>query len=185
MLYFIRHAQSQANAGGKVIYPNAEIPLTSFGHKQAKNLIPHLPKPSKVYVSEMIRTQQSALPFCEHWGVDWEILPALNEFSYLPFELIRGKSRQQIAEYAHQYFQRNDASECFGEDSFQAFYERVQHFRAFQKRFAANTICFGHGVWLQMFYWQQSGKALWDLPLFRAWQTSKPIENASIHVFPL
>ncbi|MDO4436062.1 MAG: histidine phosphatase family protein [Cardiobacteriaceae bacterium] len=185
MLYIIRHAQSQANAGGNVLYDNRHIPLTDYGHQQAQKLITSLPRASKVYVSEMLRTQQSALPFCQHWGITWEVLPELNEFSYLPFSLIEGKSRQMVSELARQYFERQQIHERYGEDSFYDFYQRVARFRAQAKRFEADTVCFGHGVWLQMFYWQSLGKALCDLAHFRAFQSQQPIENASIHVFSL
>ncbi|RKW28020.1 MAG: histidine phosphatase family protein, partial [Kingella sp. (in: b-proteobacteria)] len=88
-LYLIRHAQSAANAGG-ISLPDREIPLSAEGARQAAELACRLPENRHVFVSEMRRTHETATPYCARHGVRPEILPCLNEFSYLPFAAVQG-----------------------------------------------------------------------------------------------
>lgn len=36
----------------------------------------------------MCRTRETTAPYCRHYGIEPAELPCLNEFSYLPFDLI-------------------------------------------------------------------------------------------------
>jgi broad specificity phosphatase PhoE len=64
-LYFIRHCESVSNAGGMTM-EHGSIPLSGRGKHQAQIVAETLDvKPSQVLVSELIRTQQTAQPFCD------------------------------------------------------------------------------------------------------------------------
>lgn len=88
-LYLIRHAQSEANIGG-ISQPERDICLSATGQQQALALVSHLPAHRPVWVSEMRRTQQTAAPYCQRYAITPQVLPVLNEFSCLSFDLIRG-----------------------------------------------------------------------------------------------
>jgi broad specificity phosphatase PhoE len=80
-LTFIRHAESQANADNVV---NTDIPgpsLTEEGKAQAEQLAHQLSRNDfdGIYVSDMVRTQQTAAPLAQALGKPVEVLPGLRE----------------------------------------------------------------------------------------------------------
>ena len=80
-LTFIRHAESQANADNVV---NTDIPgpsLTEEGKAQAEQLAHQLSRNNfdGIYVSDMVRTQQTAAPLAHALGKPVEVLPGLRE----------------------------------------------------------------------------------------------------------
>ena len=80
-LTFIRHAESQANADNVV---NTDIPgpsLTEEGEAQAEQLAHQLSRNNfdGIYVSDMVRTQQTAAPLAHALGKPVEVLPGLRE----------------------------------------------------------------------------------------------------------
>lgn len=91
-LYFIRHGESLANAGGTPL-PNADIPLTEKGHAQAKDRLTHWQqlgiRPSHIYHSAMLHTQQTALPFCRYYDMPTSTLNLLDELNALAFDVIK------------------------------------------------------------------------------------------------
>ena len=98
--HLIRHAQSAANAGG-ISGPEREIPLSGLGKERAAALVFRLPENRPVLVSEMRRTRDTAAPYCQKYGIKPAILPCLNEFSCLSFDLIRGmdgEARRPLAQ---------------------------------------------------------------------------------------
>ena len=80
-LTFIRHAESQANADNVL---NTDIPgpsLTEEGKAQAEQLAHQLSRNDfdGIYVSDMVRTQQTAAPLAHALGKPVEVLPGLRE----------------------------------------------------------------------------------------------------------
>jgi broad specificity phosphatase PhoE len=80
-LTFIRHAESQSNAQHVI---NTDIPgpsLTEEGQGQAEQLAHQLSRNNfdGIYVSDMVRTQQTAAPLAHALGKRVEILPGLRE----------------------------------------------------------------------------------------------------------
>ncbi|MBE6767182.1 MAG: histidine phosphatase family protein [Clostridia bacterium] len=71
LLYIIRH-------GDPIYEPDS---LTDLGHEQAKALVPRLAPLGfdKIYVSPMIRAQQTAAPTCEALGMTPVVRPFLSE----------------------------------------------------------------------------------------------------------
>ncbi len=71
LLYIIRH-------GDPIYEPDS---LTELGHKQAKALVPRLAPLGfdKIFVSPMIRAQQTAAPTCKALGMEPEIREFLSE----------------------------------------------------------------------------------------------------------
>ena len=80
-LTFIRHAESQTNADNVV---NTDIPgpsLTEEGKAQAEQLAHQLSRNNfdGIYVSDMVRTQETAAPLAHALGKPVEVLPGLRE----------------------------------------------------------------------------------------------------------
>lgn len=77
---FVRHGQSTANAGGVTMLHHA-IPLSGLGELHAQALAQLLPsRPSAVWVSQYLRAQQTAQPYCNRVGVAAQTHPLLHEF---------------------------------------------------------------------------------------------------------
>ena len=63
-IVFVRHAESVSNAGG-ITMPHETIPLSEKGREQAQTLAASLPPaPAAVLVSGMVRTHETAAPYC-------------------------------------------------------------------------------------------------------------------------
>jgi broad specificity phosphatase PhoE len=80
-LTFIRHAESQANAAQVI---NTDIPgpsLTEQGQAQAEQLAHQLSRNNfdGIYVSDMVRTQETAAPLAHALGKHPEVLSGLRE----------------------------------------------------------------------------------------------------------
>ena len=146
-LYLIRHAQSEANAGG-ISKLERDIELSPLGCEQAQALVARLPPGRRVYTSELHRTQQTAAPYCAAYGIIPRVLPLLNEFSCLAFERIRGMDGTARRPLAAAYWQRADPQECTGAgaDSFAAFNRRVSAFLAYYPQLEDGSLLFGHGI---------------------------------------
>ena len=82
-IHFIRHAESQANAG-EATQNDESIQLTGKGKQQAIALANSITeKPGLIICSKFLRTQQTAAPLKKKFpGVRVKILP-LHEFTYL------------------------------------------------------------------------------------------------------
>ena len=183
-LYLIRHAQSEANAGG-ISKPERDIALSPLGREQAQALVARLPRSNHVYTSELRRTHETAAPYCRAHGITPQILPPLNEFSCLAFALIRdmdGAARRPLADA---YWQRADPLECTGAgaDSFAAFNQRLDAFLAHYPQLEDGSLLFGHGIWIGLLTWRLLGfsaETAADMTAFRRFQTSLPMPNTAI-----
>ena len=184
-LYLIRHAQSAANAGGTSLL-DREIPLSAEGARQAAELACRLPANRHVFVSEMRRTHETATPHCARHGVRPELLPCLNEFSYLPFAAVQGLDAAARKPLAEAYWQRADPHFCAGSgaDTFAEFDGRVSDFlhRAWTA-LPHGSLLFGHGIWMALLAWRLAGNRAEsgaDMAAFRAFQSSLHVANASV-----
>ncbi|MBE9590374.1 histidine phosphatase family protein [Moraxella sp. K127] len=188
-LYFIRHGESLANAGGTPL-PNADIPLTEKGHTQAKNRLTHWQqlgiRPSHIYHSAMLRTQQTALPFCQYYDMTASTLDLLDELNTLAFDAI-----EDISVDARRLMNANwwqtvglDDRHGVGADSFGEFMGRVDTFIGRIDDFADNTLFFGHGIWLGLLAYRLMNLPVRDnadIRRFRAFQTAMPMHNTVLY----
>lgn len=68
MIYFVRHGQSTANAGGMTM-EHAQIPLSDLGYVQAAMLAQLLDvDPVLVLSLTYLRARETAKPFCDKTG---------------------------------------------------------------------------------------------------------------------
>lgn len=84
-LIFVRHAESEANVVGSLDSSVPGPPLSPLGYEQAKALpdavaaeLDGLPVRT-VWASTMLRTQQTAQPVAERYGVPVQVHPELHE----------------------------------------------------------------------------------------------------------
>lgn len=156
---FIRHAQSEANAGG-VSKPNPIIELSPLGHQQALALASEIsPPPTKVYLSEFLRTHQTAAPILDKFSLQPVIVPCLNEFNVFGFEVVKGMTGAQRLPLAKRYWKTCDPDASFGQgaQSFNEFCAQVGEFITLlaEGRIVDDSIVFGHGMWFSVFSWLQ------------------------------
>lgn len=187
-IYFIRHAESEANAGG-VSQPNKEINLTTTGRLQAERVAREIAiTPTKIYISEYNRTLQTATPLLRKWQLTATTLACLNEFNALCYQVIRGLNGEQRLPITLQYWQKADPDWRHGDtaQTFNEFYQQVFSFNQQIKNIPDNSVIFTHGMWLALYIWQClgfSGKydKVTEMQLFRKFQSGLPMANTALY----
>jgi alpha-ribazole phosphatase len=186
-VYFIRHCESIANAGGLTMEHGA-IPLSDKGKHQAHIVAETLNiTPTKVQVSELVRTQQTAQAFCDKHQVNYQINPLLNEAHAISHELINGMTGEQRRPIAQAYWAEGNINKRMGEhaDTFNEFRERVDGFIEVMPGLPDNTVIFGHGIWFGLFMWRLIGFEAHDkqgMLAFRRFQGGLPLLNGMAYV---
>lgn len=181
-LYFIRHGESVSNAGGMTMEHHA-IPLSEKGKQQAQLVADTLViKPSQFLVSELIRTQQTAQPYCDRHQLNFQINPLLNEIHAVSYELIEGMMGQQRRQIAQQYWSEGDIYKRMGKqaDTFTEFRDRIDGFITEMPNLENNTVIFGHGIWFGLIIWKLLGFEVSDsltMKEFRRFQSGFPLAN--------
>jgi len=184
-LIFVRHAESLSNAGG-VTMPHEAIPLSERGRQQAEALVDALPTaPSEVMVSGMVRTHQTAAPYCARSGLAPQQHAGLNEFSVIDADLIAGMDGPQRRLFVRDYWDNPDPHRRWGSkaDTFVEFEARVRGFVAELDSIADSTVIFGHGIWLGMLHWLLLGnqtRNVDDMRAFRRFQLALPMPNCAV-----
>ena len=175
-LYLIRHAQSEANAGG-ISKPERDIALSPLGREQAQALVARLPRSNHVYVSELRRTHETAAPYRRAHGITPQVLPQLNEFSCLAFDRIRGMDGTARRPLADAYWQRADPLECTGAGADSSAF--LDHYPQLED----GSLLFGHGIWIGLLAWRLLGfsaETAADMAAFRRFQTGLPMPNTAV-----
>ena len=183
-LTLVRHAESVANAGGLTM-PHDAIPLSDLGHRQARELAALLDvEPAAVYVSRFVRTQQTAEPFCNRYGISPQVHRSLHEFSVIDPALIEGLDGAQRKPFVKTYWDDPDPHRRLGEnaDTFTEFQDRVNAFLADMAGLPASTVIFGHGIWFALLFWRLLGYSVTDadsMRAFRRFQLGFPMPNCA------
>ena len=133
----------------------------------------------------MCRTRETTAPYCRHYGIEPAELPCLNEFSYLPFDLIAKLSPSERRPIARAYWQRGDVDERVGQgtDSFADFDTRLEAFLQQWHHLPDGSLLFGHGIWIALLAWKLLGFQVAspaDMAAFRAFQTAMPMPNTAV-----
>lgn len=153
-VWFIRHAESAANAGLASSHP-ATIPLTEKGYQQAERVSTRIHTiPSLIVVSPYLRTKQTAQLtvqlFPEVERQEWDI----QEFTFLSPETCRDTTPLQRRPLVEEYWQRNDPFYVHGEgaESFADFQRRVcEAYRQIEGLESRLVLIFGHGQFMRLF----------------------------------
>jgi alpha-ribazole phosphatase len=185
-IYFVRHGQSVANAGG-VTMEHAAIPLTAAGVEQAARVASLLPvKPSRILVSKFVRARQTAQPYCARANREAEIHPLLHEFSALDPALLEGMTGEGRRPIASAYWQAADPSVRVGPqaETFLDFSARVAEFVVELPDLPGETVIFGHGIWFGMLCWKLQGLGInntHDMQAFRRFQVAMRMPNCAVY----
>jgi broad specificity phosphatase PhoE len=151
-IVFIRHAESQANAGSSTENAHS-ISLSSKGILQAEKLAEIFPfEPQLIIVSEFLRTQETAAPLISKLpDVKVETWNMIHEFTYLDREKHKNTTAAERKKYVHEYWERNDPFYKDGpqEESFFDLLKRGESFFEKLKEQKENKIAiFSHGQFL-------------------------------------
>lgn len=156
-----RHAQSEANAGGRTNYP-AEIVLSKTGHLQAEYFANFLDyAPSIVYYSKHLRTAQTIGTIVNKFPkVRTKELPDLHEFTYLNPKNHVGTNANERRDYTRKYWKEVDPEYRDGgeAESFVDFWERVKQVREAIEKCQPGAFFASHGQVIKMLMFQMSGE---------------------------
>ncbi len=153
----VRHAQSEANSGGRTEEP-ASIPITEIGSRQAVHVANFIcERPSRIVVSPYLRTLQTAAPLLQRYpGVPVEQWP-ISEFTYLDTGVCAQTTYAERQALCQLYWSRCDPLwvDGIGCEAFAGFVRRVS---AFRDRLANcsgtdNLVAFTHGLVMRMLLW--------------------------------
>lgn len=188
-IYLIRHAQSEANAG-QAVRPNHEINITEQGNAQATDLSQWLTDNIKepitdIFVSQYVRTHQTAQPYLQSSARTPTVLDDLHEFNFLDFDTIKALSFADIRVIAddfwttHPTYQASDVTE-----SFEQFVQRVKTVRVYFDSLSDGTyIVFTHGMWIGMLVWQLllgDSPRLYHMQKFREFELATRPKNCEV-----
>ncbi|MFA5340044.1 MAG: histidine phosphatase family protein [Candidatus Omnitrophota bacterium] len=127
-VYLIRHAESEANAGGRTSEPS-KVALSPAGIKQAEEMVALISEmPESIVTSSYIRTTQTAAPLMKKSRKtpheEWEV----HEFTYLAPGRCKNTSSPERRPMVEEYWKKCDPFYCDGEgaESFDDFINRVK-----------------------------------------------------------
>jgi broad specificity phosphatase PhoE len=183
---FIRHGQSESNAGLASDEP-AQIPLTALGRAQALELARALPAPALVVRSPYLRAQQTAEALLARHPTapveDWPV----QEFTYLSPARYRQSTQAQRAPHVQAYWQRADPHHQDGDgaESFFAFNARVEAALArLRNETRSPVLVFGHGQFLQRLMFVlvtgRTSAGADEMGRFRQFMLSAPVANTAV-----
>jgi broad specificity phosphatase PhoE len=186
-IYLVRHAQSQANAGGMTL-ENPIVPLTELGELQARAIAPLLPATSvAIWSSPFKRTLDTAAPYCARMDRTAATHDDLREFETVDTVQLRGSPSEERESVVAGYWLKSDPDHRAGPgaETFREFHGRVARARhQFLPALPDGTIVFAHGRWMALLFWQMWGFTSVDrvsMTLFRRFQLGFPTPNTGVY----
>lgn len=186
-IWFIRHAESAANAGLPTTRPDT-IPLTEKGKQQAQELAKLITEPPQLIImTPYIRTQQTAKPLMEKFPqVASEIWP-FHEFDFLSPEQCAGTTVDQRKPWVADYWKKCEADFVHGEgaESFTEFNVRIiGGLKQLERSPYDFIIVFAHGhvmraIWQYFLTGRLSGDN-GSMAYFRDEMSRLPVPNTAI-----
>lgn len=154
-VWFIRHAESVANAGGRT-REAPTYPLSDLGFRQAQQLAQSLPvEPELIVTSPYLRARQTAEPAIARFHrarvEEW----AVQEVQYLDPALCVDTTQDERRVMSHEYWLRCDPHHAApGAESFVDFTSRVQDaITRARQREERRIFVFCHGQFMQALAW--------------------------------
>jgi broad specificity phosphatase PhoE len=158
-VWFIRHAESEANAGLPTRDP-ASIQITATGKQQAQSIAQFLPQtPSLIVTSPYLRTKQTAAPTVQRFPTARQAEWAIQEFTFLSPPRYCNTTSLQRHPMSQAYWQRCEPFFLDGEgaESFADLLQRVKHTRSQIRQLDPVddpfVIAFSHGRFMRALLW--------------------------------
>jgi broad specificity phosphatase PhoE len=160
-ILFIRHGESESNAGGKTEHPQT-INLTDIGREQARDKAAALDfRPDLIVTSSFIRTKQTAEPFVERFPNvptdEWNI----QEFTFLAVEKYMNTTNEERKPDLMAFWTKADPDHRDGDssESFNEFVGRCRDAIEKMKSVEGDTVLvFCHGYTMNCIRYILEGK---------------------------
>jgi broad specificity phosphatase PhoE len=182
-IHLIRHAQSEANAGGATSDPSA-IPLSDCGYRQAIEFSHTVTqRPDLIITSTFTRAIATATPTIARYPGVFVRTENIGEFTYLSPLRCANTTVAQRRAWVDAYWQRSDPTYVDGDgaESFADLIDRVRIEVCKLKMERGLILVFGHGQVMQAMRWFIENPTLSITPplmtAFRAYDVSHPIQN--------
>jgi len=148
IIFFIRHAETEANVGFKTSDPSA-ISLTQNGRQAAIDFaLSTNVRPELIIITSYLRTYQTANPFIDkHPNVAVETWP-FHEFTYLSPSACQNTTAEDRSPMVKSYWEKCDPFLVHGPgaESFAEFMERIsKSFERLKNLGLNNVFVFSHG----------------------------------------
>jgi broad specificity phosphatase PhoE len=161
-VWFIRHAESESNAGLPTRDP-ASTRITAKGEQQAQQIADFLPHaPCLIVTSPYIRTKQTAQPTIQRFATVPQAEWPIQEFTFLAPRKYRNTTSFQRYPMVEAYWQRCDpySVEDEGAESFADLVVRVEQVRSQILQFSNEDenngkfiVAFSHGRFIRAVVW--------------------------------
>jgi len=155
VVWFIRHAESEANADKNYRADNFSIPLvhlSEVGLKQAKEVLNYFSLPPDLIVtSSFLRTKQTAKPIIKKYSSVVQEEWPIQEFTFLSLDKCFGTTILERRSLVEEYWQKSDPAywDGRGAETFIGFINRVQDtIERIKKRKEKFIILFSHGYFI-------------------------------------
>lgn len=185
-VWFIRHAESEANVGLATSDPG-NINLTPRGHEQACALAAGIDlQPELIICSGYVRTQQTAQPLLEKYPEVPCLIWPIQEFDFLSPAACANTTVDERRPWVKAYWDacQPDLVHGDGAESFRAFQQRIiSAIRLLEQRPENFIIVFAHGhvmrlIWQHLMNVRPSGTSA--MQVFRDTVTQLPVPNTVV-----
>jgi broad specificity phosphatase PhoE len=186
MLWLVRHAESEGNAG-RVTSDYAAIPLTARGCAQAEQVAQACPEPpARVVLSPYRRAHQTAEPLLARFPGIPVVGASVQEFTYLAASRCRDLDALARSPLVEAYWARMDPDYCDGDgaESFADLWVRAAGFLDQAAQWQGLTVVFTHEQFIRAVVAQVlfgpglAGPA--DMARFFALRIGLPVPNGGI-----
>ena len=129
-IYFIRHAQSEANFKG-ILASRQDYPLTEKGRQEAVIIaseFKNIAQLDRIFCSPLIRAQQTAQPIAEAFGLDVETDERITEQDLGVFAGMTYAELNQHPDYVHERSKRWEWVPEGGGESYEMIANRLKTF---------------------------------------------------------
>ena len=129
-IYFIRHAQSEANLKG-ILASRQDFPLTEKGQQEAVVIASEfkdIAQLDRIFCSPLIRAQQTAQPIAEAFGLDVETDERITEQDLCVFSGMTYAELDDRPDYMHERSKRWKWIPAGGGESYQMIANRLSRF---------------------------------------------------------
>ena len=152
-LYFIRHAQSEANRR-EILASRQDFPLSEKGRADAEAIAAELKEIAtldRIVCSPLIRAQQTAAPIAEAFGLEVEMDDRLTEQDLGIYAGMSYADLESRTDYMHDRTQRWNWVPDGGGESYEMIFQRLEPFFQGLENLEGDSILFvTHAVTMRM-----------------------------------